>query len=174
MKEEVVLSEQQLSCLSSPVRVEVFESLNSQGQASARELSELTGMSTQTIHFHLNELLAVNLVEILERRPAKKRPESIFRPTARSYCLPEIKGKPDLEKAVSKSISATLRRVLRGFGAHAHDPNNAQILRTVVCLSEADRVEFEGMIQAALTFAKERRDAAAVPRAITMLMHPKS
>ncbi|MEI7577084.1 MAG: helix-turn-helix domain-containing protein [Armatimonadota bacterium] len=169
MKSEVVLSEEQLKCLASPVRADVFETLKSKGRVSARELSTSMGMSAQTIYFHLNELLKVELVEVVERRAATKRPENVFAATALSYRFPE--GQPDIEHLVLKSISATLRRVMRNFESHAHDSENAQILRTVICLSEEDLSIFKKMIFDALEFARDQRDDNATPRDFTMLLH---
>lgn len=174
MKSEVVLSEEQLKCLASPVRAEVFEAVKLKGRVSARELSTSLGMSTQTIHFHLNELLKVNLIAVVERRAAKKKPEKVFAASALSYRFPNITGQPDLEQVVLKSISATLRRVIRNFEAHAHDSENAQILKTVVCLSEADLAVFEKKIFEALEFARDQRDDNATPRDFTMLLHPRA
>lgn len=172
MKTSIVLSEDQLRCLASPVRSKVFRCLQRAKSASAKEIGSIAGLSPQTTHFHLKALIAAGLVVISETRPSKRKPEHVFSPRAERFLLPETDSNPELAEIAAKTVIAALRREVRGFQPFAGDSQKVQIILTTLQLSESDRGQFQSLLEAALEFAKERQNHLEVAHSLTIFSYP--
>ena len=158
------------------MRGEVFAAIRSIGQASASAVAESTGLSPEATHFHLKGLLKVDLIEVVGQRATTRRPESIYQSTAKRYNLPKD---PELAAIVSKSVTAGLRRSVRGYekaaalSREADDPSvGFQIIQTKVRLSAQDMETFRAMINQASQFAIERDDDAGATFQWTSIVYP--
>ncbi len=164
MTDVVVLGEEQLACLASPVRNAALMRLRQVGQASARELGESLGKSTEAMHYHMKALLKVGLIREAFKRPAPKKPESVYEPIGRNLRLPPPNSSPALRALSRKAVLAGLRQTSRGFQAASERgdvdavvASRTHVIRANLSLTDADYETFLGMLQAASRFAEEHR-----------------
>lgn len=110
------LTSAQLTALSSPVRIAIFEALR-EAPASVAELAARLERTPHSLYHHLSELLRVRLVRRDVRRPPRRRPEAIYsvrhpklrlsrRDTGRAYRV-----------AATRVVRAAMRRALREHAA---------------------------------------------------------
>lgn len=74
----MVLDQRQMECLASPIRNEVFWSFTPDVGRSVSDVAEEIGKSAQTIHYHLSELLAANLLISVDERKKHARVEHLY------------------------------------------------------------------------------------------------
>lgn len=150
---QLVLTESQLECLASPSCGAVFRSLRAAGQATAAELAVQVERSPATVIYHLRRLEEVGLAEIVERRPAVRKPEAVYRPTDTRFRLPEDQSTKELR---IKTVQAGLRHAMRGWerAANAGAPS-MHVIQAQLRLRPDDLRRFEAMIEEASRFAIE-------------------
>src|SRR5579862_7479 len=107
-----VLTADQLRCLASPVRNDVFAALRAVGTGSAREIAARIGRSPESIHYHLKSLLTCGLIRVTEKRPAPKKPEAMYAPTFGKLKLPTGAEERNL---VAAAAEASIRQSVRGY-----------------------------------------------------------
>lgn len=163
----VDLNSQQLTCLASPTRNQVFMSLRKLGRASARELAEDLGRDPELLHYHLKSLLKAGLIRESGRRPTARKPEAVYESTATRYRLPDLDKQPELASITRKAVAAGMRESLRKYLSAAERAEGEpelrsfmHIIRAGVRLSPEDAQEFMRLIESASEFAKdhERKD----------------
>ena len=166
MADFAVLNGDQLECLASPVRRDVFLAVRMLGKASATDVAESTSLSVETVHFHLRALTQAKLLEPCGKRATARRPESIYTSTAKTFKLPDIAANPQLAEIVRRSVSAGLRRTIRGYESAATEAaENAnvhegfQVIQTQFRLNPEDAKEFFELVERASKFARERESA---------------
>lgn len=64
--------------LASPIRSEVFWSFRAHEPFSVAEVAKLLGKSAQTVHYHVNELVRVNLLIAVDERKQYARTEKLY------------------------------------------------------------------------------------------------
>jgi DNA-binding transcriptional ArsR family regulator len=156
------LNSQQLTCLASPTRNQVFMSLRKLGKASARELAEDLDRDPELLHYHLKALLKAGLIRESGRRPTARKPEGLYEATASQYRLPDLVEQPELASITRKAVAAGMRETVRKYLAAAEraesEPElrrSMHIIRANLRLSPDDAQEFMRLIEAASDFAKE-------------------
>ena len=164
MIDEAILNHEQLECLASPVRNDVFVRVRQLGAASARQVARELGKSSEAVHYHLKQLERAGLILEVARRPAPRKPESIYEPTARRLRLPGPDAAMEDRRLAQKTISNGLRDVIRGFEVASaigeNDPKADQRIRVIranLCLSGDDFQEFLRLIDVANQFAQDHR-----------------
>jgi len=156
---ESVLTNDQLRCLASPARNDVLVALRAVGPASTKEVAARVGRSPEATHYHLKALFDVGLIQVVGRRPAPKKPETIYACVSTRLKLPTDSESRELRK---KAVEASIRQALRGYlAAKASNANEKQIVRTTVRLSNDDRERFFALISEALAFAETHSKADA-------------
>ncbi len=177
MSDSAILSADQLKCLASPVRSEVFAAIRMLGQCSAADVAEARGLSAESVHFHFKGLTKVNLIKPCGQRPTVRRPEGLYEATAPSFLLPDTTGDPALASIVRHTVSSGLRRAVRGYekaASLAKDKTKVadgfHIIQTRLKLSSDDQREFLAMIEQAVQFAKERESSDGNPLNWTSLV----
>ncbi|MEI8283043.1 MAG: helix-turn-helix domain-containing protein [Armatimonadota bacterium] len=180
MTDSAILTADQLKCLASPVRNDVFVAIRTLGQASAADIAKARGLSPETVHFHLKGLAKVNLIKPCGHRPTARRPEELFETTAPSYRLPDTTGDPDLASIVRNTVSSGIRRAIRGYEKAAKSPEGKakatdgfQVIQARIRLSPDDQREFMALIEQAVQFAKERECSNGIPLNWTSLVFPE-
>src|SRR5947209_5304315 len=166
---QITLNADQLACLASPARNEVFMQLRTMGQGSAREIGRALGKKPEAIHYHLKALVGAALARVAYRRPAPKKPESVYEPIGKSLRLPPANSGPAIaalaRKAVRAGFGATVRGYLRAAERAEGDAivrSRMHLIRANLRLSEEDAKPFTGMIEADSEFACSHRDDAGV------------
>ena len=180
MPDSAILTAEQLKCLASPVRNEVFAAIRVLGQASAADVAEARGLSPEAVHFHLRGLAKANLIKSCGQRPTARRPEALFETTALSYRLPDTTGDPDLALIVRHTVSSGFRRAVRGYEraaklavgkAEAND--GFHVIQARIRLNPDDQREFMALIERAVQFAKESESPDGMPLNWTSLVFPE-
>src|SRR2546423_11730891 len=169
MQRQSILTGEQLACLASPRRNEVFTILRSLKQGSVKEIADRTRQSPESTHYHVRALEHVGLVREAFRRAGFRKPEIVFEPTASRLSLPDLRENPELAPLTRKTILAGLRQVMRGYEPAAiraaHNPDlekHMHIIRANLLLSRKDARTFLAMIEAASRFAKDREAQGGV------------
>jgi hypothetical protein len=106
--------------------------------------------SPESIHYHVKALLACDLIQVKERRPAPKKPEAVYAPSHAKLRLPEGESERKLVAAVSE---AGLRQSVRGFIKSNLEGRRPHLLRLSVRLSPKDESRFIAMLEEATRFA---------------------
>lgn len=161
MEEELVLTAEQLKCLTSPACNDVVVALRTLEPASATEIASKLDRSPATVLYHLRRLLDCSLVREVGRRPTARKPEAVFALAARRFRLPEPKpGSPE-EMYQHQAVLAGLRRVMRGYekaaSAAPSGERSLQVIRAQIRLTPEDTKRFLQMIESASQFAEENR-----------------
>ena len=164
------LTLEQLNCLASPPRSRVFSTLRAVGSASASEVASHLDRSAESVAYHLHQLASAGLVEAVEVRPTKRRPEAIYRATIQRAELPTS---PEASKAVRKTVAAGLRQSARDFEAAAvHGHENIFVQRGQVRLSKDVIAEVSRMFDTAIAFATENASEDGVLVGYSTLICP--
>lgn len=157
-----VLSLDQVRCLGSAVRNEIYQRFRALQPASVADVAESLGKSVELVHYHARELLKNELIAEVEKRPSGRRPESVYRATHRVVELPksgEGAGAAVRDMVVG-SLKLTARQYEKASIAAEEDPEVARsmhVIRAIVRLSDADMSKFLGMIEEVATFLKENQ-----------------
>ncbi len=161
--ESPVLSVEQLKCLASPARNEVYIALRSLGRASAREIAERLGRKPASIHYHVEALLSVGLITEVERRAGARRPEAVFEPTLANARLPETSD-PEISGLARRAVLARMRQSMREFERAAIERRSPRaIVSATFRLKPEDVAIFESMLEAAAQFASRARSDEGMP-----------
>ena len=110
IESKMTLTPEQLECLASPACSSVFRALRALGRASANEIASKVERSAATVIYHLRRLEESGLIEIVERRAAKRKPEAIYEPKGWSFELPHG---PEVRDLRVRAVQAGLRHAVR-------------------------------------------------------------
>ena len=159
-----VLDADQLACLASPARNEVFMRLRILGQASVGDISKQTGRSPEAVHYHVRALVQANLAREAFKRPGVKKPEAVFESVGKNLKLPKPEGDPKVSLLIRKSVAAGFRQTIRGYlkAAKSAENNPSQrelmhVIRMNARLSKRDAKELKRRIEDVVRFADRRR-----------------
>lgn len=138
--------------------------LRALGQASTADVARSMGRSSEALHYHMRALLDAGLITEAFKRPAPKKPETVYEALGTRVRLPKVDRSPELAALTRKTVAAGLRHVMRGYlqagEAAAKDPSlrsQMHIVRANVRLKPQDMEEFVALIEKASQFATERR-----------------
>ena len=175
----ITLTAPQLRCLASPVRNEVFMQIRTMGQASVREIAKATGRKPEAVHYHVKSLVSAGLAREAFRRPAPKKPESVYEPIGKELRLPKPGQKPEVAALIRKSTAAGFRQTLRGYLKAARQAQTEpkirpylHIVRMNARLSPKDAREFLDRIEDAVKFADEHRDEEGMKLVWSSITYP--
>lgn len=126
----------QVTAIASVARSEVFRAFNAREPLSAAEIAAAIGKSAQTVRYHINELLKVDLIIAVETRKRRSRIEeayvhkalesySIRPPYPPGYAEQLIRGFQAILRNMGRERSAMIRLhevdpELRDFGAYRY------------------------------------------------------
>lgn len=162
-RETTVLTTEQLRCLASPVRNEVYSTLRSLGRASVREIAESLGRKPASIHYHVGALETAGLIREVDRRAGPRRPEAIFESALAGAQLPNTDN-PEISKLVRGAVLARLRQSMRQFERAAIEGRSPRaIVSASLRLKPEDVATFEAMLEAAAQFAIQARSPEGTP-----------
>ncbi len=166
---KMTLNADQLACLASPARNEVLTQLRGMGQGSASEIAKALGKKPEAVHYHLKALVAAGLALVAYRRPAPKKPESVYKPIGTALQLPPANAGPEIAALARKAVRAGFAATARGYLAAAkmaeEDPvvrSNMHLIRANLRLATEDAKTFLSLIEAANIFASEHKSEEGV------------
>lgn len=120
--EEIVLTEEQLRSLGSPVRHEIFATLLRLGPASVGEIAKAMGQPASGLYYHLRHLLRAGLVRDEGKRPAATRSESVYAVVAGRVRLDSTTRAPGYLEALVRLFDAVLRQLSRRLRSALYEP----------------------------------------------------
>jgi hypothetical protein len=152
-----ILTYDQLECLASPVRNEVFSTFLVLGPSSTADAAKEMDCSPERLHYHVRHLVKVGLLVKAGSRQSGKREEAIYQTVDSLFRLPDESDNSALTEMRLKAIGAGLRRSFRQFEKSARAKGPAVLtLRQTVKLKPEDSQAFWEMIEQAAAFARER------------------
>jgi DNA-binding transcriptional ArsR family regulator len=138
-REEAFLDQDQLECLASGPRHEVFGTLLRLGPASVREVAEALGQPADALYFHIRRLLEVGLIENLGKRAATTRREKVYRvvsarlrshPTTRDAGYLAALGR--LFESLSRGLARRLKAALEVPALERQGPDRELTVRSLL------------------------------------------
>jgi predicted ArsR family transcriptional regulator len=179
VRQELKLNAEQMLCLTSPVRNQLYAHLRARGQATVAELAKDMGRSPESVHYHVKELLKAGLITEAFRRPAPRKPEVVYESAAKNISLPKPDETPELRAASMHMVLSGLKVVAKGYRNALLQENPrarryTHVLRTVVTLSEKDAEEFIQRLEDAVRFATEHSTEEGVELQCSTVVFPNS
>lgn len=152
--------------MAAPVKRELIEALLRVRQASINELAALLNRSPKALYYHVRQLCAVGLMQVLSTRKVAKRTEAVYGMVAERFIIEDLEGDQEAKRAQQRSFKALLRRVEREVSQaeEAEVGMSVDLFRFGVSLSEEDHREFRRRLQEALRFAHQRESAQGTAR----------
>jgi DNA-binding transcriptional ArsR family regulator len=175
----ITLSAEQLACLASPARNEVFSQLRTAGKASIGDLAKAIGKKPEAVHYHVRALVAAGLATEAFRRPGTKKPESVYEPLGKELRLPKASQGPEVAALMRKAVAAGFRQTARGYLAASKAAENdsdckrlMHVIRLNARLSPRDAKEFLRRIEAVVRFADEHRKEEGIKLVWSSVTYP--
>lgn len=122
------LSPDQLECLTMPMRLAIVQRLESDKEATARELAARMGRPATSLYHHLKQLEEIGLVRIVGERRGSRRPEAVYALVADDFSSAEAVKTDAGRKAYARSAMRVAEAAARALSAAV----------------EADKAKFEG------------------------------
>lgn len=174
-----VLTQEQLEALAQPIRSEIYRRVRALGRATARELAGELGRSPEGLHYHLKLLERADLIREAERRPAPRKPESVYEAVHESVSLPGPTSAEGDRRLAVKMVVNGLRDDVRGFEAAAEAGQSDEamrrqmhVLRTQVRLTPKDLSTFLDILESAGRFAAEHRSEDGLRCSWSSVVYP--
>lgn len=169
--DSLVLSEDQVNCLSSPLRKELMSTFISYGPASVSEVAKRMNKRSKSLYYHIEQMEAHGLLKIVGRRATVKKPEAVY--DAVSPRL-EFQRNPSesYRAATRKSIQALLRLASRQMDAAEEAGLKPRVTKLSLRLSSEDQKEWSRRFQELLRWAEERDDRSSPINHVLLLEIP--
>lgn len=166
----MTLTAEQLDLIASPACADVFTTVIGLGRATAKEVAIKTNRTPATALYHLRRLEEVGLVNIVDRRPAVKKPEAVYQASSREYELPRD---AESKSARTRAVVAGFRQLIRGWerASEAEEPYR-HILRASVRLSPQDVAEVVRRLEEINDYIKDRQREDGVLLSWTSAIYP--
>ena len=156
-----VLTPAQTALLTSPLRVEIIDSLLAQGPASVSELTVRLHAPAKTLYYHMHQLQKADLVRVREVREVGKRTESVYE-TRRMRLQIDPSGDAANAEHTIRWMGAVLRligreheRAVRAMSENHPPAGPLLALRHVYQLEKEARGQFLALLKQARQFAQE-------------------
>ena len=122
MQDDLIVREtKQLQVLGNPLRVRMLEYLCRE-PLTATQLGDLLDMAPARAHYHLKQLVAVGLAELIERRETSGIVEKYYRAVARRFHLDKtVAYDPDGHAASRNAQHVQVRSAVAAFEQHVQD-----------------------------------------------------
>jgi DNA-binding transcriptional ArsR family regulator len=177
MRDSMILgSVGQIRALAHPERQRVLRLLTT-GSMTNKQLADTLGESPARLHFHVRELLAAGLIELVEERPKGGVLEKYYRAAARSFRLEAAFGEaPAGEGGLAGATLTAARREAARAEEYFGSPLPAtRILHEQAVVSGARLERILGHLDAIgeeLRVAAESPDGGGRPMLLTVVLHP--
>jgi len=162
MRKTIELNEQQLSCLASPVRADVFTTIRTLGNCAIGEIARALNRPADSLYYHVRALLNAGLVREVSQRPTRRKPEAVYAPAADDLRLPDLVAQPALAELSRKTVAAGLRQTMRKLDEAAKRAQEQKkpeeflvVIRALPKLSMEDARTFLEMLEKVQEFARE-------------------
>lgn len=163
MKATMVLDRvEQLNALSNSKRLMILKALVNE-PLSASALAKQVGLKSSQLYYHLNELTALELVEVVEEKQVRNLIERTYRATARHYSLashllPQQDGGEQAMKTLESFFEVTMQDVGAGLAAERLSQSDGSLwmMHREVYIKPSEYDSFRQKFQALLSeYAEE-------------------
>jgi DNA-binding Lrp family transcriptional regulator len=169
-----VLTSEQLECLASPVRSEVYMAFRARSQVSVAEVADAMGRSPESVHYHVRALARSGLLLKTGQRPSRRKPEALFSAAHDRIRLPDSHSDPVLAALNLKAVLAGLRQAARGFEmASKKAQSNPETAESLIVLKTVARLKPRDLRQVLDQFERAFELARSLdkPGGIRFLLH---
>jgi len=175
------LTADQLACLASPARNEVFMQLRLSDKASIGDLARTLGKRPEAIHYHVKALEKVGLAKEAFKRRSAKKPESVYKAVGKAWRLPKMSRGSKTAEVTRKSVAAGFRQSARGYLKAAEQAEfeltirkRMHVIRMNMRLASKDVPVVLEMIEQIVRYADEHRDEKGERLVWSSLVYPPS
>lgn len=110
-----IIRQDQIACLTSPVRTDIVDHLATRGPLSIREVAEEIGKQPSAIYHHIRKLEEVELLSEVGSRLVNRRTEKLYATPARRMRMIRALGDPDNAGLMGYMVAALARQAERDF-----------------------------------------------------------
>jgi DNA-binding transcriptional ArsR family regulator len=111
--EGAVLNYEQIQCLASPIRNEVFWAFTAHLPHSAADVAQQIGKSAQTVHYHVSQLLDAGLIIPVGERRRRARTETLYVWAFKTFTHPGPAASKEFRDESVRAFSAVMRSIIR-------------------------------------------------------------
>ena len=172
---------EQVGCLTSVARVEVYWNCSTSTPRSIAEIAQIINRSASATTYHVNELLRVGLLMVVGERKKRSRVEKLYVIAARpGFVTGGLDALPEYREKVLESYACLLRLMLRerqAYNMRSQDQPGLLSFSTYrryqVRVSEERSLEFKERTTNLLReFAAEPSDPDGMNMSISFFMSP--
>jgi len=126
--ESIVMSLEQVTCLASADRNEVFWSFSPRNPMTVAEIAKLIGKSPQTIHHHVNNLIKNDFLMSVGTRKKRSRQEALYVWKFVKISSQRVGGSPEYLQQIVDMFNSIARNMSREFeGMHQLFPDHPEL-----------------------------------------------
>ncbi len=173
------LSVDQLRCLVSPVRADLFEALRLAGKASIAELAETLERSPHSLYYHVRLMVKNDLFKVVYTRRVVARDEAVYEVVASRLGFMRGSQSPIYREQIIKALRLSLRKAEREHKAAQSaaaagnlDDEEIRMLRLQVRLSGPDAETLRRKLTELGLWAREREEDSGDLYSLTGLITP--
>jgi predicted ArsR family transcriptional regulator len=167
---------EQMKCLASAPRQRVYSEVRTRERGSATDIAVSIGMSSESVHFHLKQLVKVGLISAVGVRATGRRPGATFEAVHQKLVIAPNSTSHDI---IKQTTDATIRESHRQFSAAfdlARDDTSLQdsmlILRTHFRLNAEAQAKVKKLLLDAMEVAKSSQTEDGQLTGFLMLQSP--
>ncbi len=170
----------QLQAMASPVRHRIVAALETSGPATAKELAALLGTVPESIYYHLDQLIDVDLIFIAGSESTARRPAKLYDLAARDWEVRLDEASAGYRAAYGEMGGALLRWADRSHRAALQDPAVRQsgpqrersLAQFHARLSPAGLEKVNGLLEELESTLADHEDPSGEAYAITCVVVP--
>jgi len=179
MREELVVeSTDQMRALAHPLRLQILDLLANEPRTN-KQVATALGEPPSRVHFHVRELLAAGLIDLVDQRPKGGVLEKYYRAAARQIRFSPALGRPSSPAAglLGATLTAAGRELARATTYFGQTPPGTTIAHEHARLSAAALARVREHLHAIDEEVRKAKAApdgssATQPVVLTYLLHP--
>lgn len=122
-KHQEIQNCEQMKILSSPISVEIIQAFKHGGELTVKDLSELLGRTSHSLHYHVRKLLKIGFIVKVGTQISGARTEAIYDVVASSFSAPAFSDDSEFQKLTNDGVAALMRLAVRNFNSAIKHPD---------------------------------------------------
>ena len=176
MTKPYIMTEEQASCIASPIRRELVSVFQTDGPCSVSHVAATLGKPENATYYHVNRLVECGLLQTAGETGEGRERTVLYKLIATSIGMPEVFKDTDIvKKSVRSVFSLTERELLRVLAANdykvLHD-NKFTLTRASARLTVENQQKVMKMLWDVVKFAKENQSPEGEITAVTVCVAP--
>jgi predicted ArsR family transcriptional regulator len=154
-KRSLVLNEEQVTCLASPLRKELMSAFINHGPTTVAEIGRKLGRRAKSLYYHVEQLVDAGLVKAVGQQPGVKKPETVYGAVSSRL---ELASNPSesYRESSRKSIQALIRLTARQFDKAEVAGRRPRVTKVSFQLTREDQSELAAKLKQVFQWAEER------------------